>query len=581
MKTSLVVLGIVLALGLSSCAGSRLCRTNSPEGNLGSTINSTSDDIAPQVLRTSLLFSSTRSLTDQQIEMLHGDRHEAVFRADKRSDASYAPAEVEVELPLNAYQAGSPALVMHSDSEGILVFPRSNGQGKDAQVDLYESDYAHGQWSAPVLITATQSKYWDSQPCLSPDGSLLIFVSDRPGGSGGMDLWYCHRTLFGWTEPQNLGSGINTKADEMTPSVDVRGNLLFASNRTQPKSHRGFELFRAESGDGASWMPAEILPSPINSAADDIYPVVNGDTIYFASKRAGGCGGYDLYAMQLCGPVIVRGQVQPSEHLSRRSGIITLLDTIDHLPPVPVPEDGHFEFRVWPNHHYLLRYLNECSDSVLEQDFVTPCHETKAVVLQTTLKLPDRRDALSTDEFKVPFYSPGYYLPNTTQELNDLRLKFSYNYLGTDKRTMYISVPPSSLDSAAPIVDSAMDRIREFVLRKLDYRKRGCITSSIALHVSVYGYSDGKNFAEGTEYRGPDIDDAQLDVHVKQGTPMSNTLFATLRAYYMVKVLQNRLSPNPLYEEFKDHVLWTLIPRGSIDDSPEDAILRKVDVKAE
>ncbi len=581
MKRMRQLLLIGVACCVASCGSGRMCRTEGPPGSMGSVINSAADDMSPHIVRGALLFSSNRSLTDLQQEMLHTDLPEAVFRSERRADGSFAPADVDVELALNVNKAGTPAVLLTEDSQGLIVFPRAIGSAKEAQVDLFETVLRNGQWTPAAVISELESKYWDSQPALSADGQILVFSSDRPGGFGGTDLWYSLRTEGGWSAARNLGKEINSAADEQSPFLDHKSDLYFASNRTQGPNQRGFEIMRATHVDQTSWAGVEYLPSPINSEADDISPAVSGDTIYFASRRSGGCGGYDLYAMQLCGPVWVRGEVQSSSTLSRRSGIITVLDSVDRIAPIPVPEDGHFEFKVWPNRRYILRYLNECSDSTLEQEFSTPCNESKVVVLQTKLKLPEQKPVFNLHEYDVPFFSKGYYLPSTTQELNDLRLKFAYNFLGVEESTKYIVQPGKEYNDYALKVDSAFDRMRDFILGVLEYRKRGCTTSPEAFKLKVEAFADSKGYASTAVYNGPDISDDKLELQVKAGTPMTKGLMASLRAYYVIKVLELRLSSNPLYQEYKNRLKWRIAPREDEKSADPESLIRMVDVGVE
>jgi ribosomal protein S27E len=187
----------------------------------------------------------------------------------------------------------------------------------------------------------------------------------------------------------------------------------------------------------------------------------------------------------------------------------------------------------------------------------------------------------SLDEFKVPFFSPGYYIPATTQELNDLRLRFSYNLLGTEESTKYIVTPSKEYNDYARTVDSAFDQMKNFVLRVMDYRKRGCTTSSEAFRMKVEAFADAKSFSPGARYNGADIDDEQLELHLKQGTLMTKGLMATLRAYYTIKVLELRLSSSNLYQEYHNRLKWRIVPREDDENAKPESLVRKVDVGVE
>ena len=69
---------------------------------------------------------------------------------------------------------------------------------------------------------------YDHDPFIAPDGSYLIWCSDRPGVLGENDLFVSFRTEDGsWTAPLNLGEGVNTAADETRPYVTPDGRFLF------------------------------------------------------------------------------------------------------------------------------------------------------------------------------------------------------------------------------------------------------------------------------------------------------------------------------------------------------------------
>ncbi len=66
-------------------------------------------------------------------------------------------------------------------------------------------------------------------PSLSESREVLWFTSNREGGFGGLDIWYCVKDQMGWGEPINAGDVINTSKDEMFP-YEEKGYLYFASN---------------------------------------------------------------------------------------------------------------------------------------------------------------------------------------------------------------------------------------------------------------------------------------------------------------------------------------------------------------
>src|SRR5690606_34244436 len=104
---------------------------------------------------------------------------------------------------------------------------------------------------------------------LSADGSVLYFASDRPGGYGETDIWYCEKQPDStWGTPKNCGPVINTPEQDEFPTVSDQDVFYFAS-----KGHAGmggFDIFEA-SGARDQWSAPVNLHVPRNSPADDFY----------------------------------------------------------------------------------------------------------------------------------------------------------------------------------------------------------------------------------------------------------------------------------------------------------------------
>jgi hypothetical protein len=99
-----------------------------------------------------------------------------------------------------------------------------------------DDSWGPAQNLGPAVNTSSN----EGAPALSPDGHLMFFSSTRPGGLGGNDIYVSHRhnkrEEFGWQPAQNLGSNVNTSANEASPELfedDATGviTLYFDSNR--------------------------------------------------------------------------------------------------------------------------------------------------------------------------------------------------------------------------------------------------------------------------------------------------------------------------------------------------------------
>lgn len=145
-----------------------------------------------------------------------------------------------------------------------------------------------------VLLPFNSMDYSIIHPFMS--GDTLYFASDKPGGFGGMDLYFIIFKNENWSEPQNLGKAINTPKDEIFPFFNKKTNqFYFTSNGHAGLG--GLDIYYALpfDMDYKDNIPVN-LGAPINSQYDDhgfiFYEKKHG---YFASNRPNGKGGTDIY----------------------------------------------------------------------------------------------------------------------------------------------------------------------------------------------------------------------------------------------------------------------------------------------
>lgn len=151
------------------------------------------------------------------------------------------------------------------------------------------------RWSQPDVASFSGS-YSDLEPCLSPHGTRLFFVSNRPLVEGGppkdYDIWYVDRTDSGWTEPRNLGAPVNTDRNEFYPSVTSGGTLYFTGTFNGSE-----DIFFARPIDG-SYSEPERLSQAVNSVHYEFNALIAPDEsflIFSSIGREGGFGGGDMY----------------------------------------------------------------------------------------------------------------------------------------------------------------------------------------------------------------------------------------------------------------------------------------------
>jgi Tol biopolymer transport system component len=160
-------------------------------------------------------------------------------------------------------------------------------------------------WSGPENVgSAVNSIFNEQHPTLSPDGLSLYFVSDRPGGLGGFDIYAAHRTDRDseWDPPIPI-EALNSAASEFAPAFDPGGHLLFfGSERTGGCGGRDLWVsFRSNKHDDVGWEPPVNLGCVVNSPGFDDGPTFFEDEetglghLYFVSNRPGGRGDRDIW----------------------------------------------------------------------------------------------------------------------------------------------------------------------------------------------------------------------------------------------------------------------------------------------
>ena len=175
--------------------------------------------------------------------------------------------------------------------------------GKDLGAKIYRSDRASGEWGEPQEVKLfADSSITVGHPALNAAGDTLYFSSDAPGGEGGKDIWCAEMDGSQWVNPQPMGKGINTSADEMYPYMHADGTLYFASNGHP--GYGGLDIYKAERDtnvtDSTVWVLYN-MGAPFNGIGDDFGITFAGNTQDgFFSSNKGDKKGYDkIYAFRL------------------------------------------------------------------------------------------------------------------------------------------------------------------------------------------------------------------------------------------------------------------------------------------
>ncbi|MCB0759294.1 MAG: OmpA family protein [Flavobacteriales bacterium] len=277
-------------------------------------INSTEADLAPTVMRDLLLFSSARGEGVGGKTKYKWDRepylnlYSALLKGETATDPMVMRKDVN-----SRYHDGTASF---DSTQNRLYFTRDNyyygklikASNGEVKLGIYYTDITTGEFGQPEWGGLTPFEHNDpeynvGQPCVSPDGKRIYFVSDRPGGRGGTDIWYCDRKGVDWGEPKNIGSKVNTPGSEMYPFITADSTLYFSS--TGQPGLGGYDIFSVvltPEGPGRVFN----LGYPMNTTYNDHGLVLLADdsTGFFASDRPGGMGGDDIYGCTVHPPRI-------------------------------------------------------------------------------------------------------------------------------------------------------------------------------------------------------------------------------------------------------------------------------------
>ena len=200
-------------------------------------------------------------------------------------------------------QEFAPSLT--ADGKTMYFYSKRNNS---KYTDLYKSTLVNGKWSNPVELRALNSPYDDQSPFVSDDEKFIVFSSNRDGsiefrlanGKLGVsrDLYYAESIGGKWAKASSLSDKINTEEMEENPFLHEND---FYFTRYPFGTPAEAKIWRAKIIGNQLQEPEE-LPSPINlEGTSNIAAVISkdGKYIYFASNRAGGYGGYDIYRSKI------------------------------------------------------------------------------------------------------------------------------------------------------------------------------------------------------------------------------------------------------------------------------------------
>ena len=245
--------------------------------NLGININSNADEYLPALSADGSILIFTRS------ENVKGVRNEDFYIS--YNDTDQWQFANNLGEPINT-QKNEGAQCITADGK-TLYFTACSRNDSYGRCDIYQSDFVNEKWTNPVNLGPNiNTESWESQPAISSDGRQLFFVSNRPGGRGGKDIWVSYKNANGvWMEAKNIGDKINTSKDDISPFLHWDNQTLYFASKGFI-GMGGFDVFVSRLNESGDWGEATNIGYPINSPSDENSLIVakDGRTAYFASS---------------------------------------------------------------------------------------------------------------------------------------------------------------------------------------------------------------------------------------------------------------------------------------------------------
>lgn len=332
-----------------------------------------------------LYFTSTRNdATGDELSGITGTKNGDIFVSQKDDKGKWSKPEV-VNGGLNT-EADEGASCLSPDQREMYLTQCVTDPSYPRYAQIVKSnrsDAAWGKASSVELTKDTLSCF--AHPAVSPDGQWLYFVSDMPGGKGGLDIWRVRITSAGYGGVENLGEPINTPGNEMFPTFRPNGDLYFSSDGHPGMG--GLDIFIAHPGKTGRYV-LEHPGYPLNSQGDDFGMTFEGvkNRGFFSSNRNDGRGWDHIYSF--VNPEIVqsvKGWVYEQEGYELPAAQVYMVGSDGTNLKLGVKSDGSFEKELTPGVEYM--FLATCKGFLnhKEELKVVPMNDSHEYVLQFPL----------------------------------------------------------------------------------------------------------------------------------------------------------------------------------------------------
>ena len=332
-----------------------------------------------------LYFTSTRNdATGDELSGITGTKNGDIFVSQKDDKGKWSKPEV-VNGGLNT-EADEGASCLSPDQREMYLTQCVTDPSYPRYAQIVKSNRADAAWGKASSVELTKDTLsCFAHPAVSPDGQWLYFVSDMPGGKGGLDIWRVRITSAGYGGVENLGEPINTPGNEMFPTFRPNGDLYFSSDGHPGMG--GLDIFIAHPSKTGRYV-LEHPGYPLNSQGDDFGMTFEGvkNRGFFSSNRNDGRGWDHIYSF--VNPEIVqsvKGWVYEQEGYELPAAQVYMIGSDGTNLKLGVKSDGSFEKELTPGVEYM--FLATCKGFLNHKEDlkVVPMNDSHEYVLQFPL----------------------------------------------------------------------------------------------------------------------------------------------------------------------------------------------------
>ncbi len=352
----------------------------------------------------------------------------------KRLNGVFGEGE-EMPGPFNVSENEGGATLTIDNKTLIYTICKYTDGGNYYNCDIcYSENRGYYQWNKIKNLgkNVNSAKTWESQPTISSDGKTLYFVSDRPGGYGGYDIYKTVKDINGeWSVPINMGPTVNTVGNEKSPFIHTDSQTLyFASDGWLGLG--GYDIFFIRLGEEHKWKKPKNIGYPINSIYDDagFFVSTDGRVGYFVSNQLKGIGGWDIFYFDLYEAArpekvaFIKGQLKDEKTNESVVARIELKNIkTKEITEIPVDTLTGKYVAVFPlKNDYLLTIKKD--DYAYESKYISTKDETFQQPVKVDIKIKPIEVGASYQLKDINFATNSYLLEKESQSIVDEFIEF-------------------------------------------------------------------------------------------------------------------------------------------------------------